>query len=72
MGAKIIEAILGPITSFIGAIPGYISTAVNGFLFTGTGETKELSAFAYLVFTFLGISLAFGLTKLVFHLVKRG
>ena len=72
MGTKIIEAILAPISSFIGAIPGYISSAVNGFLFTGSGETQQLSAFAYLVFTFVGISLAFGLTKLVFHLVKRG
>lgn len=72
MGGDIVQAILGPISSFIGAIPGYVSSIVEGFLFTGSGEQQTLSPFAYLVFTFVGISLAFGLTKLVFHLIKRG
>lgn len=69
-GTKLVEEIVKIIVSGITergkGIGAGISGAVQEMAFTGTGETQALSVWFIVVLAFAGISLAVGLTRLVY------
>lgn len=71
---QIIDALTSGLTGLVKVVPESIkSTFENLFLTTtGTGEqaTTSVSTFAIVMLVFGGVALAFGITKLVFHLVR--
>lgn len=71
IASSILSALTSGLTGLVSAIPTAIKdTFVN--LFTDTsGNTTTLSTFAIVMLVFGGIALAFGISKLVYHLVAN-
>lgn len=71
---QILDALTSGLTGLVKVVPESIkNTFENLFLTTtGTGEsaTTNVSTFAIVMLVFGGVALAFGITKLVFHLVR--
>lgn len=64
---EIVKIIVSGITEMGKGIGAGISGAVEAMAFTaGTGDTKTLSVWFIVVLAFAGISLAVGLTRLVY------
>ena len=63
----IVEIIVAGITQLGTGIGEGISNFVTKLAFTGTGENQTLSVFFVMVLVFAGISLAIGLTTLIFN-----
>lgn len=63
---QIVQIIVSGITEMGKGIGAGISGAVQAMAFTGTGETQTLSVWFIVVLAFAGISLAVGLTRLVY------
>lgn len=63
---EIVKIIVSGITEMGKGIGAGISGAVQAMAFTGTGETQTLSVWFIVVLAFAGISLAVGLTRLVY------
>ena len=71
---QILDALTSGLTGLVKVVPQSIKdTFENLFLTTtGTGEsaTTQVPTFAIVMLVFGGVALAFGITKLVFHLVR--
>lgn len=63
---EIVQIIVSGITERGKGIGQGISGAVQAMAFTGTGESQTLSVWFIVVLAFAGISLAVGLTRLVY------
>ena len=63
---QIVQIIVSGITEMGKGIGKGISDAVQAMAFTGTGEQQTLSVWFIVVLAFAGISLAVGLTRLVY------
>ena len=70
IATSIIEALTSGLTGIITQVPQAIANSFTALFMTGSGENQTLSTMAIVLLVFGGISLAFGLTKLVFHLVR--
>lgn len=64
---NIVDIIVAGITELGTGIGEGISNFVTKLAFTGTGENQTLSVFFVMVLVFAGISLAIGLTTLIFN-----
>lgn len=75
IASSIIQALTSGLTGLVSAIPTAIKdTFVNLFMTTETSggtTTTSLSTFAVVCLVFGGIALAFGISKLVYHLVAK-
>lgn len=68
---EIIEAFGQAIVTFITYPIQAIVEGVDTLLYTGSGETRELTTVAKLGFTMIGCGLAVGLGRLIFRLVTK-
>ena len=68
--SSITSALVGAITSLVGAIPAGIKNAFEALFFDTAGNTTTVSKMAVVLLVFGGVALAIGLTKLVWHLVR--
>lgn len=69
-GTAIVSEIVNILVSGITQLGSGIGTGVSQFAqalaFSGTGENQQLSVFFVLIIVFAGVSLAIGLTRLIF------
>lgn len=63
---EIVQILVAGITQLGSGIGTGISQFAQSLAFTGTGENQTLSVFFVLVIVFAGVSLAIGLTRLIF------
>lgn len=66
---EIISVLVGAITELGKGIGTGISSVVTSMMYTTNGSTTTLSAWFVCVLVFAGISLAVGLTRLVYNFV---
>lgn len=67
---EIIQIITGSLTGIAQAIGEALTTAVTSIMFTtAEGTITGLSTFGIVILIFAGLSLAFGLTRLVYQFV---
>lgn len=75
IASEIVNAILAPLTDMLTAVPQAIVTAFQALFITTTGTGSDavshISIFGIVMLVFGGVALAFGLTKLVYHLVSK-
>lgn len=70
IASSIIGALTSGLTGMVSAIPTAIKDTFQNLFFTTNGSTTEVSTFAIVMLVFGGVALAFGITKLVYHLVR--
>lgn len=74
IASDIIGALTSGLSGLISAVPNAIKDAFNALFITTTGEgasaASHVSSFAIVMLVFGGIALAFGLTKLVYNLIR--
>lgn len=70
IASGIIEALTSGLTGIVTAVPQAIVNAFTALFMTGSGENQTLSAFAIVMLVFGGIALAFGITKLIYNVVR--
>lgn len=70
IASGIVEALTSAFTSMVSVIPNAIKDTFTNLFFTTNGETQTISTFAIVMLVFGGVALAFGITKLVYHLVR--
>lgn len=63
---EIVNILVAGITQLGTGIGAGISNFAQALAFTGTGENQTLSVYFVLVIVFAGVSLAIGLTRLIF------
>lgn len=63
---EIVNILVAGITQLGTGIGAGISNFAQALAFTGTGESQTLSVYFVLVIVFAGVSLAIGLTRLIF------
>lgn len=75
IASSVVGALLAPLTEILVQVPQAIVQAFTALFITTTGSgetaTQAISVFAIVMLVFGGISLAIGITKLVFHSVSR-
>lgn len=67
---EIISILVGALSGIAQGIGSGLSTLVTSLAYTGTGESKQLSAFFIFVLIFAGISLAMGLCRWVVNFLS--
>ena len=70
VAGALIGAITSGLTGIITAVPNAIKDAFEALFFTTSGNTTNVSNMAQVLLVFGGITLAFGLTKLVYNVIK--
>lgn len=63
---QIVQILVAGITQLGTGIGEGVSNFATALAFTGTGENRTLSVYFVLVIVFAGVSLAIGLTRLIF------
>lgn len=71
VATSIIGAITSGLTGLVTAIPTAIKSTFESLFFDGTGESQSVSNMLIVLAVFGGITLAFGLSKMVWHLVTK-
>lgn len=70
----IIGALTSGVSGLISTVPNAIKDAFDALFITTTGSgetaTQNISTFAVVMLIFGGVALAFGLTKLVYNLIR--
>lgn len=64
---EIVEILVSGLTSLGTGIGSGVANFASALAFTGTGDNQTLSVYFILVIVFAGVSLAIGLTTLIFN-----
>lgn len=64
---EIVEILVSGLTTLGTGIGSGVANFASALAFTGTGENQTLSVYFILVIVFAGVSLAIGLTTLIFN-----
>lgn len=71
---EILDALTAGLTGLVNAIPTAIKDTFNSLFITTNGEgqtaTQGISTFAIVMLVFGGVTLAFGITKLIYNLIR--
>lgn len=70
IATSIINAITSALTGLLGPIATAIKDAFVALFMDNHGDTTTLSTFAIVMLVFGGIALAFGISKLVYNLIR--
>lgn len=73
IASQIIQNLLSGLTEILTRVPRAIASSFEALFIAPAAEgatTQSLSVFAVIMLVFGGITLAFGLTKLVYNLVR--
>ena len=67
----IVKTIVDSITQMLkGLSSGIVDTFENLFIKTGAGDTKQMTTFAIVSLTMLGVGFAFGLVKFIARKIR--
>lgn len=64
---QFVQILTGALSSWAQGIGSGIQQAVHSMFFTTVGDAEQLSIYAVMVLIFASLSLAVGLTKLIFN-----